>query len=319
MLSKSYSYNLITACTNRKRLPAHPRLQLGDLPSGKQPAVLEQWLGRLRGVKSEIPVASTPARQTYCGRGFAEAVVAAGDQPLYVVSAGLGLVQSTDLIPSYSATTARGRKDSVATKCSAFDLALWWKGLRDSPYSRRSIQSALGSEDSKSLTIVALPRTYFAMVEDELASLDANFKDRLRIVGLAATYVSKSLREYVMPIDERLDGPDSPLRGTKADFSQRTGRFLIEQVISKRPRALVHEHRKLVLALINDWRTPERLIRQKLSDDEVKSQIRDSWNAVGGRSTAMLRFLRDNLGFACEQSRFKFLFREVASEREALE
>ena len=194
-----------------------------------------RWLERLRGVAAEIPSQYFRANQTYCGRGFAEALIASGANPLYVISAGLGLVQSTDRIPAYGLTVAGQAKDSIAAKCPMFDLAGWWDGLRGSPYSRGGIREVFGGDEPSSVVVVALPRSYFAMIEGELGSLHTNLKHQLRIVGIPEAQVTESLQQYVMPIDERLDGPDSPLRGTRADFPQRAGRFFIEAVISRLP------------------------------------------------------------------------------------
>ncbi len=316
MPSRLYDFSLITACTARKRVPAHPRLNACDLPNGTQEAVLGAWMGQLESVTSATPVPGRLASRTYCGRGFAEALTAAGEKSaLYVVSAGLGLIRSTDIIPSYALTVAGKGRDNIAAKVAGFNLTDWWTGLRDSPCSVGDVKQAF--KDSGSVVIVAVPHTYYLMIERELNLLEHRNRERLRIVGVAPSKVAHSLQKYVMPFDERLDGPDSPIPGTKADFSQRAGRYLIEHVIAEAPMNSADEHARRVRELVRAWRRPQKRRRQKLSDDEVKSQIRNSWDAVEGRSSIMLRYFRDNLGVACEQTRFKNLFKEVAIEREA--
>ncbi len=60
------------------------------------------------------------------------------------------------------------------------------------------------------------------MITDDLVSTDSFKEGRLRIFTRAAVGdVDPYLRTFVLGYDERLDGPKSPLPGTKADFAQR--------------------------------------------------------------------------------------------------
>ena len=117
-----------------------------------------------------------------------------------------------------------------------------------------------------------------------------------------------------MPIDERLDGPDSGLRGTKGDFAQRAARFFVEEVLEQNPAGTAQEHADALLEIIKNWQPPTKHARRRMSDDEIKDEIRAGWAAVEGKSSAMLRYFRDTRGLACEQTRFKNLFHEVAQD-----
>jgi hypothetical protein len=49
---------------------------------------------------------------------------------------------------------------------------------------------------------------------------------------------------------------------------------------------------------------------------EIIDLVLRDWDVVGGRSSMMLRHLRDELRVACEQQRFAGLFKIAARERQ---
>jgi hypothetical protein len=56
-------------------------------------------------------------------------------------------------------------------------------------------------------------------------------------------------------------------------------------------------------------RTPPS--RERKCDDDIKTLIAENWTRYGGRSSQLLRFIRDDALVACEQSRFRDLWRSV--------
>jgi hypothetical protein len=56
-------------------------------------------------------------------------------------------------------------------------------------------------------------------------------------------------------------------------------------------------------------------MRQKKTDEEIIVILQTEWNRFDGRSTRLLRFLRDEIMVACEQSRFRDLWRKIALAR----
>jgi hypothetical protein len=62
---------VVTACTNRKRLPPGQGLRASELARGALERVAQEWLSRLDAD------ARVPAGRLYCGRAFAESVLAA--------------------------------------------------------------------------------------------------------------------------------------------------------------------------------------------------------------------------------------------------
>ena len=74
------------------------------------------------------------------------------------------------------------------------------------------------------------------------------------------------------------------------------------------------DDKRFIAKELEAWSVPETPVRKKLSDDDVISFVLQNWGATNGRSGASLRFLRDS-GNACEQSRFKDLFKMAAANR----
>jgi hypothetical protein len=298
----------ITACTNRKRVGSSLYLSGKSLLNGEQSVVSSNWLKKLKSAKKDESLYK--AETVYCGRGFSEARKGSGNERLLVVSAGLGLIEKETLIPGYSITVSTVGDDSVVQKVDSFSATHWWQILSSSPFSMGTLRDEV--QKSKGVFVIALPRNYLSMVEADLSRLSPTDKKRLRIINVSREVVLPSLLECLIPIDDRLDGPDSPLPGTKSDLVQRAARFFIDEVVSKSPRGSVRSHKAALSSLLEGWRKPKVHNRKRLTDEEIKLQILSSWEEVGGRSGAMLRHFRDHLGMACEQSRFKSLFNEVA-------
>jgi hypothetical protein len=89
---------VVTSCSNRKTLPPGPSLRARDLATGALENVVQHWFSRLDAANGRVP-----ASQLYCGRGFGESVSAAQAirAPLFIVSAGGGLIPAQIAVPSY--------------------------------------------------------------------------------------------------------------------------------------------------------------------------------------------------------------------------
>src|SRR3546814_17413643 len=106
-----------------------------------------------------------------------------------------------------------------------------------------------------------------------------------------------------MPYDDRLDGCDSPLPGTRSDFASRAAHHFVEAVVLDTPKASAEAHAKRVLTLLTNWRAPSLTSRPRRSDAELLPIISDHWEATGGREEEGLRVLRAEGGVACARGR----------------
>lgn len=303
---------VITTCTNRKRKPVPDNLHAAALRQGEMTDVAEEWVRRLASASDLYP-----ASDLYGGRGFQEAVLAAeilGGE-LLVASAGLGLIEARAEIPAYACTILTDAPDSIVARTQgAFAPTAWWVALASvSPHHR-----GLGELASRSsgLICAALSDSYLDMLSADLVALPKPVLSRLRIFTRAPTdKIASGLRSFVMPYDDRLDGPDSPIRGTRSDFAGRALRHFAEHIAMKEDQRSAAEHALAVVAALHGWGMPPRFDRHRLDDAAILDVIRSRWDAEGGSSTRLLRHLRDDRGVACEQGRFAALARQVRAER----
>ncbi len=306
---------VIAACSNRKMIKPTRMLRGSSVPKGSLKEVAASWISRVRAANDR-----TPARALYCGRSFLEAKAAATKlgADFYIASAGLGLVRQDTQIPAYNITVAGPTRDNVlhrVTKNSARDgIRAWWRTL--------SRLSPVGNDlhdvvrNSHGLVLIALPSGYLDMLADDLGKVHARSLTRIRIFTRA---IPKSFPEKllpaVMPYDERLDGPDSSTPGTRSDFAARALRHFVDHIVSAMPNGDLDAHRRAVSSAMEELRSRKNVTRIRQSDDQLIRLIWRSWKAADGKSSRMLRVLRDDLGVACEQSRFARLFAEAKRQR----
>lgn len=300
---------IITTCTNRKRKAVSEELRFCGMNPAGLAEVAGQWAQRLASANEHhLPAA------IYGGRGFQEArsVASALDARLLIVSAGLGLIDATVEIPPYACTIVAGASDSVASRVEgAFSSARWWSALNSvSPFGL-TLPDALGA--SGGLILAALSDAYIEMIADDLLALPSDVLGRLRVFTRAPLErVKPGLRPFVMPYDERLDGPGSPIPGTISDFSSRALRHFADAILTPGDRRSLAEHAQVVRNAVEKWQKPERPARLRLEDEAILSIIRNHWDDPKGMS---LPRLRGEFNVACEQGRYAGLARIIRSEQ----
>lgn len=298
---------VITNCGKRKRVPADPTLHAAKLASAPSDTVASDWSQRLTTAEP-----TTPVEHLYAGRAFYEAVRTAKalSAPLAVVSAGLGLVDGRTRVPSYSLTTVARDPDNILNRTGSLGPE-WWSVIR-----ARSPFHSTAPETEDGVILAALSSAYLSMVAPEWADWPSERLARLRLftktlpVGLP-----EALATAWMPYDSRLEALGNGQAGTLGDFAPRAMRHFAENIFGEGDQA---SHRAAVLESLEGLTAPEIPTRTRHTDEEIKVMIGTHWDALEGRSGAMLRLLRDTLGVACEQKRFKGLFAEVADERRPL-
>lgn len=299
---------VITSCTTRKRKPIAAGLNMASIADGALPAVALAWSARLGQSKERHP-----ASDIYGGRGFQEAagVAKALDARLLIVSAGLGLIAADTAIPAYGCTVLVDAADSVRARIqSGFSLAAWWGELRErSPFAQPLAKPV---EGSNGLILFALSDAYLEMLSPEIAALPADALARVRIFTRAPeSRIAPDLLPLVMPYDDRLDGPDSSIRGTRSDFASRA----LAHFTGLQLAGSATDDAALVAAAIHKWRMPIKVKRVRHDDAALLALMHDHWDAAKGSSSRLLRVFRDDIGVACEQSRFAALARQVREER----
>jgi len=307
---------LVVGCTNRKRFAAAADLVASRLPNGPQDVVLANWRDRVR-----YAAASARVSDLYCGRGFQEALAAASrlGGPLWVVSAGLGLVNSYSHVPSYDLTLSPNSEQSIRRRINSgpFSEGEWWAGINAGRRGVRPLKSLIEGDATRDrYYVLALSTQYLTLVSADLQRLRDRHRRNIRILtrnGLPAEL--ECLAPYCLEYGDRLDGPDSPVPGTGADFASRMARHFAEHIWLHAPYDDIDIHRRLLDSRLQHLRRPTHPSRTRRSDSDIVQLIHKHWDRVDGRSSRMLRLLRDEKNIACEQSRFRHLFHIAATER----
>lgn len=302
---------LVTPCTNRKLGPArNPALHAGQLAAGSQDEVSAQWVALVRN--SGL---SATAINLYGGRGFKEALAATtGDHDrLWIISAGLGLIQAQAPCPAYNLTITPGSSHSVQQRVThgAFRADDWWASLNSGLRGDFGLASLVRAHP-ESTVVITLSSAYADLVFADLLQLDSNECKRIRIVGpRSPATLKESLRDAWMPYDTRFDGPDSPLPGTGADYPQRVARHFVSLIEHGGTRADASEHANAVRVALRNFAHPALPDRLKVDDETICAVIKKRWDDATGSGARMLRIIRDEEGLRCEQSRFAKLYRRL--------
>jgi hypothetical protein len=301
---------VITNCTTRKRAP-HPPV---SLPSLDRPGSLPQLARRWKGILRAAP-RSVPAGELYVGRAMVESkrVCREVGAELYVVSAGLGLVHEGQVVPNYdlSASANTGVLWGALARYGK-SVEDWWMQLIRIG-AGGSIASLVDSSPRR-LVLLALPASYMRLVAKDLAGIESVAAANVRIFTSEAgcVEVPSQLRSCVLPYTERLETLDG-YDGTRAEFPQRALRHFV-CVLGGHKLSLSDAQAAVRKSLSRlDFRSIPQ--RQRKTDEEIADLIRKGWVQCEGGSTRLHRYLRDDQLVACEQSRFRVIWRQLRAER----
>ncbi|MDB4962523.1 MAG: hypothetical protein JWP01_2522 [Myxococcales bacterium] len=228
---------------------------------------------------------------------------------LWISSAGYGVVSSTEKLVPYAATFAVGHADSV-TRAAPDDATMmdWWRCATSGRGALgKSICSIATSDPGSTILVLASPMYLRAMARD-LAESMALFRRRgaLFIISSKVPASEPALEACWLPSRATLQ---ATLGGGLVSLHARAARHLLGAV---RPGDFVKENRSIMSKeLEGDGQAPKkRAAGSGMSDAEVIAFIRTHLSANPKAShTALLRQLRES-GKACEQSRFRELFRQ---------
>jgi hypothetical protein len=117
-----------------------------------------------------------------------------------------------------------------------------------------------------------------------------------------------------MPYDDRLESVPH-YSGTRTDFPQRA---LLHFVTELDGHYLDWSAgAKAVSQSLTGLSTRHIPTRTRLDDAEITNVLRRHWTDYGGSSTRLLRFLRREAQIACEQGRFRDIWRGLKAEMNA--
>ena len=303
---------IITNCTSRKRGAAKGRLRVEHSQRLSLETIASNWVSR-----TDRRDAAFRAGDYYLGRAFSEARRSAecAGARLLIVSAGLGLIHSDHTIPPYDLTVSGGASSIapllLSKKASPSD---WWEALSKAKGQLHPLAAFLSSFKS-GIVLLALPSTYLEMVAEDLKAIPSRSADRLRIFTSprGMQLIPKTLERSAIRYDERLEG--SSFSGTQSDFAQRALCHYVCEL--KGHMAPLDGSKAAVTASLSKFKRRTIPKRVKKTDSEIAALLRKQWRKHDGKSSSLLRYLRDEAKVACEQSRFRDIWRSLEMKNAA--
>lgn len=298
--------SLVVACSERKRIPANPELQLRSVGGYPKDRVVE-WRERLDTVDARLEIAETlyAGPHWYWAREAHRLTLQFSNRAeLWIASAGYGLIPAGEMVKPYGATFApgaldsvwRGHEDGERVAC----LAGWWRSI-----GRRGSLADLVAKN-QGVLVFAAGAAYVEAAEDDLR--DAVGRDRS---SERVTVISAGSRDTtaLVPVDVRMR---RVVGGTNSALNARVLAWLASQ-------AEAHRFERSAMAAILDrvqanLPTLCRPTRDAVTDASVAAEIRRIRRTSPGISrTRALGEFRAR-GLACEQRRFASIWMSVSAD-----
>jgi hypothetical protein len=308
------SYLVITNCTGRKAHPPDPKLRVAPKLTSQKDIreCASVWANNVKNAKH-----LHKAESLYQGRSIIDsnAVRNALNAHFYVISAGLGLVSSQDLIPSYELTVVDGSPFGKQLQKQGYSNQDWWKKLNGALKKTNSPLKKMISEVDYKQVFIALPSTYLEMIQDDLWGAEPKLLGRVLIFTstYGTQFIPKEWRHHALPYDERLEDTKSGYAGTRSDFPQRAMRHFLETVWT--PKDSLEINIKKTSQNLKKLQKPTLPARRRVDDAQILRIIKKNWKSKLGNSRDLLRYIRDEALVSCEQSRFQKLCSQVRDSK----
>lgn len=301
--------HIIASCSDRKTASPRRELRLRSIARTPAKRRVDLWRDALQEWGKE----RIEAKTLYCGEHWAvsrrifDAALQRGFHPrLWVISAGHGLIAAEDLVSTYSATFSPYHPDTTDSPDSA--AGDWWKHLTATSPRTGATQIADLAAGSRDHLLVICSPEYLRHVEADLLNAQNSAKQRLFIVS--------SLRGTRLQADSRLHDSlllaEAKLRlrfgGSLTSLNARLALDIVDH--SRDGRLDIAHSRNRLKRLMSDCPNLPQISRQRLTDDELERLILAALKKKATPQTRLLKVFRKN-GLACEQSRFRKLFKRV--------
>jgi hypothetical protein len=291
--------HIIAGCAARKAVHPDPRLCLRSVTLKRVENRAAEWVARLAAAKT-----THRAIDLYQGEYWQIVKeVAEHGRFLWVASAGYGLIPSDRRIASYSATFASGELDSVVPPrgrgCTPRD---WWTLLR-------SFSAASPQIERDDVVVVIASAPYIDAACEDLLDLRRRLSHREQFI-VFTSFKGRGDSEWLnehrvgLPVHARLG-----LGGTAGTVSARGAAAYLRDGLVGLSAADVERTLREKYA----GATIAQLRRRPGSDTAISAWIKKRLRGTSLSCSAALRLYRDS-GYACEQSRFSFLYKSVAAD-----
>ena len=238
----------------------------------------------------------------------------------FIISAGLGLINGTDKIPSYQMTIGKDGTHSLFNfNLQDIKLDIWWNKVTTR---LKTNPTCLNKEfQNYDYVIASITAPYLLMVYKDLLKLKEKL---LLITGNKALAKSLGFEKNILPYNEALDGKDSYIRGIKRDFAHRAHQDFLSRLIKKLDYYAKYkniENSKIIFEIIKEikgdmdsWEKPILPKNKKFNDEFIVDTIKKTFKNFPGYKN-LLQHFRKNLGIACEEKRFRKLYFDTIEQR----
>lgn len=320
VVSGGRTLDLVVGCTDRKLRPPLPYLRIGDRPVGSLASRVEDWITALQSSTDE----ESPAESLYAGDHWSVVrAIAAESRPgldvrIWVASGGYGLIGLDTPVRAYGATFARGHADSVALNDSTYTTADWWDAMANwcprGWTGPRSVEELArrAQPSSQSFVLLALSDPYVEALERDIATSRSLIPERLATISVGGATVRSGHEGASL----NLIRADARLKGLVGGAMHAINARVARRVLAEADRWF--PSLEGLQQLVDHWMSeaPPMPVynRDRKSDDEVRALIAEALRRDPRIThTRLLRDLR-SAGQACEQGRFRTLFREVREQ-----
>ena len=332
--------HIVANCAHRKRVP--PSAELGSISLTGIKKRAGAWWEKLNKLSNNLNDANLfrenndkiKAKDLYVGSYWSKirqlpdkARLSGFESDLWIVSAGYGLISSSDDIFSYSATFTPGDKNSVTNGESnsikrAEILNHWWElisnySLPESSNPRKLTR--LIQENSGDYFLVILSGDYLSAVENDLVEgIQSLSSPENLVIVTSKSFSNETLQKNTVTVDARLqcNGDCAEkceehlvARGIRGSISASLAGKIIERAKEHNFNAV--SFKQFVQNRIEKSPSLVNYNRTRLDDTTVCKFISEELDILPTAScTFLLRKLR-NSGWACEQKRFREHYRSI--------
>ena len=315
--------HVVVTCSDRKTRSPETSARARELRGESVAARMRSWQAALASHAEQY----IPADDLYAGDHWQVVRSLAGSAPpgidvrIWICSAGYGLISLNTPLAAYAATFDAAHPDAVAPSNANFGATEWWAALTRWPLAgatHRSITDVATRAIARNeLLLVVLSRQYLAALVHDLQGAANIIGDRLLLLSTGTRAQSlrsshptaPSLADLLLPANSGLKalvgGAMQSLNARVARQALRAAHEWIEEPSNLHRLVTQWSAEAPVTRAANRSRSDDAAIRQYITAALRKN------SSVSHSS--LLHMLRSD-GRACEQSRFRDLFREVVEK-----
>jgi hypothetical protein len=297
---------ILCSCTAQKKEVPLLELDIKQSTATTQQEQINIWkenLGSYKKKQRQNKKLGVPAKEMYLGSIWTpirKMLTHPSIEGGLVMSAGLGLIDFDDRIPSYASTFVDGDSDSILGAGNLSTCRNWWYELESRSFFQDWLQ-----QHSHPKIISILPQSYLHIAEELLENFVKKYGEK-NLLLLAPNVHSQKLRACWVKTDSKMT---HIVGGKMGDVSVRVLSWILQEKHPSKKvsfELITNECQKL----LEQTRHLEPILKvgEKQSDEEITQWLSHLFqNQPDISRTLAHKKLREE-GFACSTSRFKKIF-----------